>query len=94
MFSPPRPPAFLFPYSTAPDFKGFVVPVGAAAAEVVGVPAADDSAFLTRGHSLRRRVSLEGVTVQNLEGPVRAGCVGGRLRSSLVYQSRTPYIAA
>ncbi|CAN0064466.1 unnamed protein product, partial [Ectocarpus fasciculatus] len=63
--------------SAAPDFKGFVVPVGAAAAEVVGVPAADDSAFLTRGHALRRRVSLEGATVQNLEGPdLEAGDAG------------------
>ncbi|CAN0524139.1 unnamed protein product, partial [Ectocarpus sp. 12 AP-2014] len=63
--------------STAPDFKGFVVPVGTAAAEAVGVPAADESAFLTRGHALRRRVSLEGVTVQNLEGPdLEAGEAG------------------
>ncbi|CAN0529372.1 unnamed protein product, partial [Ectocarpus sp. 12 AP-2014] len=63
--------------STVPDFKGFVVPVGTAAAEAVGVTAADDSAFLTRGHALRRRVSLEGVTVQNLEGPdLEAGEAG------------------
>ncbi|CAM9996244.1 unnamed protein product, partial [Ectocarpus sp. 12 AP-2014] len=52
-------------------------PVEAAAPEAVGVPAADDSAFLTRGHALRRRVSLEGVTVQNLEGPdLEAGEAG------------------
>ncbi|CAB1100600.1 unnamed protein product [Ectocarpus sp. CCAP 1310/34] len=63
--------------STAPDFKGFVVPVETSAPEAVGVPAADDSAFLTRGHALRRRVSLEGVTVQNLEGPdLEAGEAG------------------
>ena len=63
--------------SVAPDFKGFVMPVEAAAPEGVGdYSAAEDpsSAFLTRGQALRRRVSLEGVTV-HMEEPVRNLCL-------------------
>lgn len=62
-----------------PDFKGFIVPVeagpeGAVASAAGGgaASAVDDNpsaAFLTRGYSLKKRVSLEGVTVP-LEDPV------------------------
>lgn len=58
-----------------PDFKGFIVPVEAGPPESASiggpVSAADDptSQFLTRGFAMRKRVSLEGVTVQ-VEEPV------------------------
>lgn len=76
----PRPPTNGKNDSAAvPDFKGFIVPVEVGPAEGVSsggaMTAADDpsSQFLTRGFALKKRVSLEGVTVQ-VEEPVSLFC--------------------
>ena len=71
----PLPPLVNHSGTVPPDFKGFIVPVEAGPPEgaSIGGPvsAADDptSQFLTRGFAMRKRVSLEGVTVQ-VEEPV------------------------
>lgn len=56
------------------------VEAAAAAEENFGVSHAEDAPFLTRGHGLRKRASLEGVIIQ-VEEPVRMidgwlGCGG------------------